>query len=375
MHERGAVRLPRPRDVVLFGLLPLFVLGNDLYFSLVRPTRHHLWDFFTFLAAGRAALHGRSPYPEHATIAVLGAAKSFVYPPIASYLFAPFAALPVQAAEVLFFLASIACLVGALRLLGVRDWRCYTLPLLWLPVYSSLSLGTISPILVLLLACGWRYRDERPRLSAAALGLAVVAKLFLLPIVIWLVATRRWRAASWTAAFAAAAFLVPFAPLGWRALGHYEHLLRMLDTALGTNSFSARTLLHAIGIGSTTSALMVGLCVAVLLFGAVRIGRRGGDAGSLALALAAALVLSPIVWTHYYVLLLVPIGIVRPRLSALWFVPLVFWIEPNIQHFGDPWRLGVEIGAAFAVCLFAARPDFSADQVSRAGGVAPSPAR
>jgi len=375
MQQRAADRLPKPRDLVLFGLLPLFFLANDLYFSLVRPTRHHLWDFFTFRAAGRAVLHGRSPYPEHATVAVLAAAKSFVYPPIASYLFAPLAALPVEASEVIFFLASIACLLGALRLLGVRDWRCYTLPFLWLPVYSSLSLGTISPLLVLLLACGWRYRDERPRLAAAAIGLAVVAKLFLLPIVLWLVATRRWRTASWTAAFAAAAFLVPFAPLGWHALRRYEHLLRMLDAGLGTDSFSTRTLLHSAGVGSTTSTLVVGLCVVGFAFGALRLGRRGGDAGSLALALAAALLLSPIVWTHYYVLLLVPIGIVRPRLSPLWFLPLVFWIEPNIQHFGDSWRLGVEIAAGLAVCLFAARPDFSADQVSRAGGVAPSRAR
>jgi hypothetical protein len=334
-----------------------------------------LWDFFTFRAAGQAVLHGRSPYPQHATIAVLGAAKSFVYPPIAAYLFAPLAALPVVAAEVLFFLASIACLFGALRLVGVRDWRCYTVPLLWLPVYSSLSLGTISPFLVLLLACGWRYRDERPRLSAAAIALAVVAKLFLLPIVLWLVATRRWRTASWTAVFAAAVFLVPFAPLGGHALGGYSHLLRMLDAALGSNSFSTRTLLHAVGVGSLTSTLLVGLCVAGLVFGAWRLGWRGGDAGSLALALGAALLLSPIVWTHYYVLLLVPLGIVHPRLSPLWFVPLVFWIEPNIQHFGDSWRLGVEIAAGLAVCLVAARPDFSADQVSRAGGVAPSTAR
>jgi hypothetical protein len=38
--------------------------------------------------------------------------------------------------------------------------------------------------------------------------------------------------------------------------------------------------------------------------------------------LAAALVMTPILWLHYLVLLFVPIALVRPRLSALWFAPL-----------------------------------------------------
>jgi len=40
----------------------------------------------------------------------------------------------------------------------------------------------------------------------------------------------------------------------------------------------------------------------------------------------AALVLTPILWLHYLVLLLVPIALARPRLSALWLVPLVMTI-------------------------------------------------
>jgi hypothetical protein len=345
-------RLPRPLDLVLFAPIPLFVLGNDLYFGLVKQVHNHLWDFFTFRVAGRAVLHGASPYPVHATVAGLRAAKSFVYPPIASYLFAPFAALPVRVAEAVFVVGLMACLVGALRLLGVRDWRCYTVPLLWLPVYSSFSLGAISPVLALLLAVAWRYRDERPRLSAAAIAFAVVAKVFLLPVVLWLLATRRWRTVAWTAVFGAAAFLLPFAPLGWHGFVRYLDLLRKLDTALAVHSFSTRTLMHALGVGATASTLLVGLAVLVLVGCAFELGRRGGDAAPLALALAAALLLSPIVWTHYYILLLVPIAIARPRLSALWFVPLAFWIEPNLEYFGDSWRLGVELLAGAAVCLY-----------------------
>lgn len=346
-----ADHLPRPLDLALFATVPLFVLANDLYFGLFKQVHNHLWDFLTFREAGRAVLSGASPYPDHATVALLRVAKSFVYPPIASYVFVPFAALPARVAEVVFVVGLIACIFGTLRLLGVRDWRCYTVPFLWLPTYSSLSLGTISPILALLLALAWRYRDERPRVSAGAIGFAIVAKVFLLPVVFWLVATRRWRIAAWTALFGTTAFVIPFAPLGWHGFVRYVHLLRKLDAALGTHSFSTRTLMYALGVRDVTSTVIVGLAVLGVAVVAFTLGRRGGDAGPFASTITAALLLSPIVWTHYYILLLVPIAIARPRLSALWFAPIALWIEPNLEYFGDSWRLSVEIVVGAVICL------------------------
>ena len=44
------------------------------------------------------------------------------------------------------------------------------------------------------------------------------------------------------------------------------------------------------------------------------------------LATGASFALTPIAWLHYFVLLFVPIAIVRPRLSWLWTAPLVLWI-------------------------------------------------
>ena len=46
---------------------------------------------------------------------------------------------------------------------------------------------------------------------------------------------------------------------------------------------------------------------------------------SFALAVGAALVLSPIAWLDYYALAALPLAVVRPRLSAIWFLPLVTW--------------------------------------------------
>jgi len=71
-------------------------------------------------------------------------------------------------------------------------------------------------------------------------------------------------------------------------------------------------------------ALLSGGCVLAV---AAVLGRRpGGDRVSFALAVAASLLLTPIVWLHYLLLLLVPLAIARPRLDRAWAltVPLFF---------------------------------------------------
>ena len=45
--------------------------------------------------------------------------------------------------------------------------------------------------------------------------------------------------------------------------------------------------------------------------------------------MAATLALSPIVWLHYLVVLLVPMAIARPRFSLLWLLPVVLWVSPR----------------------------------------------
>jgi hypothetical protein len=85
----------------------------------------------------------------------------------------------------------------------------------------------------------------------------------------------------------------------------------------------------------------------------------GGDAVSLSLVIVAALVLTPILWLHYLVLLLVPIALTRPRLSALWLVPLVMTIFELLNWYrgwprGDAKALisvAVVVGVVLAAAL------------------------
>ena len=75
----------------------------------------------------------------------------------------------------------------------MRDWRCYGIVYLWPPLLGGVSLGTLSPLLALAVAAGWRWRRSAPVLGATLTG-AAVAKLFLWPLLVLFAAGGRWRA-------------------------------------------------------------------------------------------------------------------------------------------------------------------------------------
>jgi len=54
----------------------------------------------------------------------------------------------------------------------------------------------------------------------------------------------------------------------------------------------------------------------------------------LPLAIAASFVLSPIVWGHYYVLLVVPLALLKPTLSAAWLAAA--WLKPDTLALRHP---------------------------------------
>ena len=88
---------------------------------------------------------------------------------------------------------------------------------------------------------------------------------------------------------------------------------------------------------------MLGL--ALLALAAIFVAARGqdGDRRSFVVALVAGLLASPIVWLHYLVLLVVPLALYRPRLSAAWFIPLAYWFLPGQENHGSARNIVVMI--------------------------------
>ena len=215
----------RPWEAVCFGFAPLVLLGI-VFFSELR-WGGSLGDFTIFRDAAHAVIHGQSPF---VTVEPRSLAQNdkFVYPPVAGLLFAPFALVPLEAARVLMLLAVTLSIPVALRLLGVTDWRCYGLALLTAPFADALSIGALTPFLLVGTALVWRYRD-RPLVAALAAAATAVSKIFLWPIGVWLIATRRFRTAALCAVTALLLLLIGWAAIGFQGLDAYPHLLRVLS--------------------------------------------------------------------------------------------------------------------------------------------------
>lgn len=351
---RGALNAPRTvLEAFCFVLLPLtgpamiaaYLIGAykprpGVLAGTYYPDGGFLFDLHTMWQAGHDVVTGHSPYP-------------FVYPAPAAFLMAPFGALPWTAAVVAFTLTLIAGLVLALRLLGVRDWRCYAVALGAMPMASSIMIGTLSPLLALGAAIAWKYRDRRWVVAAAIVGV-VVTKIFLWPLAIWLVATRRYRTAATTVVLGIAVTLGSWSILGFSGLREYPHRLGSIAGLEQDKSYSPFALFRSLGLSTGSSRLAVlGLTLAALA-AIIAVARgKDGDRRSFIVALVAGLLASPIVWLHYLVLLIVPLALYRQRLSAAWLIPLAYWFLPGQENHGSVRNIGVMLALTAATLALA----------------------
>lgn len=317
--EKSPTRKALTHSLAFWGLVaPIYMV--------LRNAQLHQFAFdvhFAFVPAARAVLHGASPY-SGATSHAVRQGIAYLYPPLTAYLFAPFTLLPSVAAGVLATLLVAACVPAALLVLEIRDWRCHAIAFLWLPVLAGLQSANVTLPMVLGLALVWRYRERRA-VVALVTGFLVALKVFFWPLLIWLVATRRYRTAALGAAASAVFVFVPWAAIGFAGLRDYSHLLSTVARHEGADSYSVAALVHFV-VPSWTASVTVETILGVgVLLAAFAVGRRGRDRHAFALAIVAILVLSPLLEIHYLALLLVVVALYRNRLSAAWIAPLFIW--------------------------------------------------
>jgi glycosyl transferase family 87 len=321
--------------LLFLGLAPVLLVAA---FTLGVVHDRYAFDFHTFWAAGRDVVHGRSPYPSPQLVAharpAAGAYEYFVYPPPFVLALVPLAVLPWAVAAALWTFLLLAATAGALWLLGARDWRCYGVAFAAIPTLSSLRLGAVTPLLLLLVAVAWRYRDRWP-VAGAAVGAAIAIKLFLWPLAGWLLLTRRWRAAAAATVGATAVTLAAWAAIGFHGLSSYVSLLRLPDPRL------------------SWLALAVPLAAAALVTG-LRAAPRDRDERLLAATVLASLLLTPVLWLHYFALLLVPVALRNRTFGSAWLLLLGYWASPLVEPEQHPlWRLAFVLAlTAFLATAF-----------------------
>jgi hypothetical protein len=300
----------------------------------------------SYVPAAHDLLHGRSPYNAAGT----GRGSAFAYPPIAAFVFAPFTLLAWGAAEVVMSTLSLVAALAALWLVGLRDWRCYAITGLSYPLVLEFQTANLSALLALLAALLWRYRD-RPLIAGAAAGASVALKLFGWPLIVFLLATRRFRAAAFAAVFALGGILVPWGAVGFVGFSGYPHMLQALTRHERADSYSLATVAARL-----TSSWLAGQGIAYLAVVALLIvaWRTSRPEHAFIAAVAATLAFTPIVWAHYFLLLLVALAVARPKFGVFWLLPLVFWISAP-SHNPQLWRPVVVVLVAAAVAVGAVR--------------------
>jgi hypothetical protein len=309
---------------------------------------HYAVDFRPIWLAGRSFLDGASPYPADPAVLTHGvqiAGHIFVYPVAVAAAFAPLAPLSYPVAAALFTVVAVCAWLATLWLLDVRDWRCYGIAFAMPATTTSITLGTLTPLLALALACAWRWRDS-PYRCGLSLAAALAAKIFLWPLVVWLLVMRRWTAAAIAIAGTAVLTFGPWAGIGFRGLREYPTLIRNLADVEASRGFGAAAIVGTGTVLWAATALSVGLC-------AVACRQSGRDDVTFAAMTLLAIVVSPIVWLHYFALVVPVIAIWQRRLAAAWFIPLALWTTPW-QSANDLWRIVLATSVLLASAFFAA---------------------
>src|SRR5205085_2061512 len=145
----------------------------------------------------------------------------------------------------------------------------------------------------------WRYRDKTVAV-AVVIAFTAVLKVFLWPLVVWLLASRRWRSAAACGGVATLLLLGSWAAIGFAGFRSYPTLLHVLERIEAPASYSVVALIGVHGAAETavTAALAVALAAAVVL--AVR--APDSDRRGFAAAVLVALVATPLLWLHYLLL-------------------------------------------------------------------------
>lgn len=305
---------------IVAAVLALSVLGAVSYLAwLDRDDRIGVDFRASTWEPGNAILEGAPPYPDPGSVRL----DSFpaLYMPPYMLLFAPFSVLPFDVATGLWLVALSASIVAALWIAGLRDLRCYAIALLSLPVIAALGAGNTTALLMLSTALLWKWRD-RPHHGAAAFACALLIKPLLWPLFVWLLVTRRVRLALEAAVVAPLVALVGWAAIGFDGLADYPALLRAHGETMASNGLLLTNLLLDAGMsywGAAGVSLVLGACV---LVGSIWVR---DDLKIFTLGVAAALVMTPVMFVHYFMLLYVPLAARYARFSLVWLAPLPLW--------------------------------------------------
>jgi alpha-1,2-mannosyltransferase len=297
--------------------LPILAIGLFLAFALsIAASAGSLlgYDYEAYLAAARRLVAGAPLYDP--AVDVAGGFAIYLYPPPFALAMVPFTLLPAAAGPWAWTLLLCGAVIAAVALMPVAPsirWLVLILAAIDWPVLFSIKLGQVGPLLLLAITFGWRWLD-RPAVLGLSIAAGAITKLQPLALIGWAILTRRLTAAGVALGAVAVAVLVSTVVAGPSSWLDYAALLaRVSDPITTPHNFTPGAVAHLGGLDAAASAAVqfavVVLTVAVAL---LAIYRSAAEASYLAVVLATQLV-SPLLWDHYAILLLLPVAFLLER--------------------------------------------------------------
>lgn len=263
----------------------------------------------------------------------------FTYPPFAAVCMAPMAlvgwypAIAINAAMTVVAASfTLYLLVDPIaRRAGWSRWYAFALAAclfaMLAPVRDTVSFGQINLLLVALVYADlWLLEHRWHRLAGVGIGLAAAIKLTPAIFIVYLLVTKRWRAAGIATGTAAGATLLAAAVAPDTSRTYFTDLVWDTDRIGEVEYISNQSLLGLVARLSPQSPsrlMWIVLIAVVLVVWVARVrsaARRGDDRAGFALTGLAGCLISPITWVHHLVWLVpglvVLAGTVFPRSSA-----------------------------------------------------------
>jgi len=354
---------PRYRRAIYAVLsLAILALQGPAFIRSIGPPADATVDFFQDWASARNLLNGQSAYGDitptaqdylGSEAAVEAGIRANAHPPASVLIVAPFALLDYPTAMIAWNLVSLGLLVVAvtllLRSLSLRLPVAALVPaaamlLMSPPVHIQVSQGQFNFVLLALIVGAWlSARTDRPVLAGVLIGGAAAIKLFPALLLVHYALRRQWRIVISGSVVLTALTAISVAIVGTDAAGEYAtRVVPAVDSLKGAwRNVSLHGLwwkLLSPGTGVTYVAGQVpsitqvkidpvvrsaalagwaslGSVLLLLVFwirGVLATGRHQHADIGFGLALVVMLLVSPVTWLHYLVLLI-------PTFFFLWY--------------------------------------------------------
>lgn len=328
MRERLArtygIRLLRDRRVQVTAVSLVAVLAvafRAVQFAALTRAPQFGYDVSAYWLAGRHLLDGEPIYSA-AQLAGQYAPQGqglYLYPPALAAFFLPLAALFPDGYLGLAWLwagagaavlaATVAWVAGAEGIAGDRRGLLLLLAAAFAfpPVVGELVLGNVHLELLGLFALAWwgvrRGGGRGEAVAGIAIGAAALVKIVPVVMVVWFVATGRWRAAAWAVIGAALLAALTLPLTGLQPWLDYPAVL----ANLGRPADATDALAPAVWLGDLVGPGIARLLVLVAAVAAIAwSARRLVEPASFAVAVSAAVLVAPAVFHHYLAMLILP---------------------------------------------------------------------